>query len=92
MLTQLSLNSRTSNPGALQQQAVVFLQGRQRFNIGLIGRMLLPYPGLPLGVQLGDKRPVPMVSRIEHPGGNIQRLPQRCVRSGAHLSLNSAFA
>jgi len=92
MLTQLSFDSRTGNLCAFQQLTIVFTQGRQCFDIGLIGWMLLPYPGLPLGIQLGNPRPVPMIRCLQHLHGNIQRLLQGCVSAAAHPSFTLVFA
>jgi hypothetical protein len=86
MLTQLSLDPRAGELGAFQQAAIVVVQGCQRFNVVRVGSMRLPDTRLPLGIQLGDVRPVAPVSRIEHLRGNIQRLPQGRVRGATHPS------
>ncbi|MBB6186256.1 hypothetical protein [Rhodanobacter sp. MP7CTX1] len=75
MLAQLSLYPRACELCAFQQAAIVFMQGRQRFNVVPVGSMRLPNARLPIDVELGDMRPMAQVSRIEHLRGNIQRLP-----------------
>jgi hypothetical protein len=86
VLAQLSLDPRAGELGAFQQATIVFMQGRQCFNIVRVGSMRLPNTRLPLGIQLGDMRPMALVSRIEHLRGNIQRLPQGRVRGATHPS------
>ncbi|MFZ0870205.1 MAG: hypothetical protein WAM90_05700 [Rhodanobacter sp.] len=66
MLTQLSLDPSAGELGTFQQATIVFVQGRQRFNVVWVGSMRLPNTRLPLNVQLGDLRPMAPVSRIEH--------------------------
>jgi hypothetical protein len=86
MLPQLSLYARAGKLCAFQQSVIVFTQGRQRFNIVRVGSMRLANTRLPLGIQLGDVRPMAPVSRIEHLRGNIQRLPQGRMRGATHPS------
>jgi hypothetical protein len=86
MLPQLSLDPCASELCAFQQAAIVFMQGRQRCNGVRVGRMLMPNTRLPLGIQLGNVRPVAPLSRIEHLRGNIQRLPQGRVCGATHPS------
>jgi hypothetical protein len=86
MLTQLLLYPRAGQLCAFQQAAIVFMQGRQRFNVVRVGSMRLPNARLPLDIQLGDMRPAALVSRLEHLRGNIQRLSQGRVRGATHPS------
>jgi hypothetical protein len=86
MLTQLSLDPRAGKLCAFQQAAIVFMQGRQRFNVVRVGGMRLPNTRLPLGIQFGNMRPMALVSRIEHLHRDIQCLPQGRVRGATHPS------
>jgi hypothetical protein len=86
VLTQLSLYPRAGQLCAFQQATIVFMQGRERFNVVPVGSMRLSNTCLPLDIQLGDMRPMTLVSRIEHLRRDIQRLPQGRVRGATHPS------